>query len=251
MFPVDMSLCTLTIGSALSMVDGKQYAISATTQPVFGGSATHLVWVDGTIIPDIPQVKEASPGDTIDFLVPHVDQKGFTSPNGKLATGWAYKVQVSVGGRTWEKVVKPLVGQSSIDVDLQPSDEIAAPVYAPPVPVLSVNGRTGHVVLDPYLVVPLTDADDVNAVTASGTYTSPASPAAEMHWPTTTASVLDVRGARDVVLQTVSPLDNPAVTYRRTAVNQVWSEWASSTPVTGPTSSAVYVYAGDGSYEVR
>lgn len=250
MFPDNMSVCTLTVGSVLAMVDGQQCPFAATTRPVFGDTTTHLVWSDGTIIPDIAQSKEAAAGDTIDFLVPHVDQKGFLSPSGRAASGWAYQVEITVAGRTWQKLIKPLVGQSSIDVDLQPSDEVTSTVYAPPAPVLSVNGMTGNVVLDPYLVVPLTDSDDLDTVTTAGTYTSPAVPTNAKNWPVTEPAVLDVRGSRDVVLQTVNLVRNPALVYRRTGVNRSFSPWA-VVPTTTPTEPPVYVYAGDGSYEVR
>lgn len=147
MFPEGMSLCTLSVGSAVSMVDGVAHKITAKAYPLFGSGVKHLVWRDGTIIPDVAQSASAGPGETIDFVVPHVDQAGFYSPSGKEAKMWAYRVHVTVVGKTWEKQIQPLVGQGSIAVDLQPSEATASPVLQDPAAVLSVNGKTGHITI--------------------------------------------------------------------------------------------------------
>jgi hypothetical protein len=85
------------------------------------------------------------------FTLPHVDQSGFIYSNGNAATMWAYIVTgnyYSADGAQsvpFTKSFQPVIGQTTIDLDLVRDGTIGTPVSAVIPPVLSVNGQTGNV----------------------------------------------------------------------------------------------------------
>jgi translation initiation factor 1 (eIF-1/SUI1) len=146
-FPVGVVTCTLTFGSVFDW-SGLNASVSVTVVP------THtLVWTaTGQVFAKFPLVAVASEGMPAQVVVPVVDQDGFVDADGNDFTMWAYVCTIKFAKDTEVvtvvKNVQPLVGQTTIDVDLVPDGAITLPVSAPIPPVISVNGMTGVVVVD-------------------------------------------------------------------------------------------------------
>lgn len=93
---------------------------------------------------------EADEGVTGSFQLPHVDQPGFLDVSGAAVTNWYYTVQgtATVGrqSKAFRKVLQPVVGQTTIDLDTVVENATVLPVgVVQQAAVTSVNGQTGAV----------------------------------------------------------------------------------------------------------
>jgi hypothetical protein len=146
--PAGVTTATVTVGGAVSLIDGDPQSLAVTARPVLGGTATHIVHAaTGTVL--VPLVETYTPGATVSLTLPHVDQDGFVDGAGNEAKYWHYLLQVaaSEGATTtqWTKLVQPLVGQASIDLDLVTDGSVTAWTSTATAGVTSVNGQTGAV----------------------------------------------------------------------------------------------------------
>lgn len=147
-YPSGVSVATITAGTAFDFT-GADAAVRITVTPVFPSNGRHIVWSQ-TGQAFYANTKQATGTDTTSasIQVPHVNQAGFIDDSGDAVSMWRYDVQVDVvGGPSWTKSVQPLVGQTTIDLDLL-EDETVGPITTPLSHVLSVNGQTGHVTVE-------------------------------------------------------------------------------------------------------
>lgn len=143
--PVGVSTCVITFGSPASGFAGEEVSASLSVQP----TAT-LVWAaTGQPVIDFTIPASAEAGMPGQIALPHVDQPGFRDQAGNEITHWAYIVSGSwksgAQSKPFRRVLQPLVGQSSIDLDLVPEGVAVSAVSAPTLPVTSLAGLTGAV----------------------------------------------------------------------------------------------------------
>lgn len=116
-------------------------------------SSVSLIYTPtGTPIANFEQVLDLSEGEALEMYLPHTDQPGFEDGNGNAFTGWFYTVTITyeMDGQTREfptRDFQVLVGQDDVDLALVPSGQSYVPQVAPILPVTSLNGRTGSVVI--------------------------------------------------------------------------------------------------------
>lgn len=152
-YPPGLTTATISVGNVVDFY-GDRAAVSAKVTPVLGTGVTHIVHAaTGTVMVAASRTYESDiTSGVATFDLPHTDAAGWTDPAGNTVTGWHYAVTVTAtlnegfgASQTWTKTVQPLVGQTAIDLDLVPSGEEFAPTVSAPIPVLSLNGQTGHV----------------------------------------------------------------------------------------------------------
>lgn len=153
-FPAGTSVAVITSGNASNFL-GEGLAIEATITPLLKGT-THIWHAEtgGFLVPEA-QTFKSEEGLGISAAVPHVDQPGWRDSGGNAYAGWAYEVKIKVGTRrsskpvhSWTKIVKPIMGQSVVDIDTVPDQGAGEPVLGEVPTVVSVNGQTGAVVID-------------------------------------------------------------------------------------------------------
>lgn len=133
--PVGVTTCNLTIGTDLDFF-GNDASLSVTVQPILGGSATSIAWsATGQALDNFPKTSTAGAGVGITVAVPHVNQAGFIDGLGNAVTMWAYEVTIvaTLNGqsKTRIKYAQPLVGQSTVDLDLIPDGSLTSPFSVP------------------------------------------------------------------------------------------------------------------------
>jgi hypothetical protein len=158
-YPDGLSLAVITSGNGFTATGGEQ-SLKVTMTPVFpragGGSLKRIVHEPtGWVMSNASDTFTAPGGGSVSFSVPHVDQAGFRDPAGNVYTGWHYLVKVTLNdhkgkgtGSTYEQTVRPIMGQSLIDLDLVPAGDPGEPSSVPAPAVTSVNGITGGVNVD-------------------------------------------------------------------------------------------------------
>lgn len=132
---------------------GEWGTVKVKLTPIFGGTATHLVWDEtGDSFEAFEENYGAGDdGDpTITITAPHVDQAGFSSPNGEPIEGWTYQVDVTPTGPNRQKGKKrtkfwsPVEGQGTADFEkLSGSSEVGAPTIGEVPALAAIAGLTG------------------------------------------------------------------------------------------------------------
>jgi len=147
-FPAGMQLATIAFGIPLTAT-GKNVVTKVTVKPT-----SRVIWAaTGQPLPEFSDSFTAEAGQLGQFQVPFVDQAGFIDSTGAEVTDFAYQISASweFGNErpiTWDKNLKPLVGQTgTIDLDLVPDGPVSIPVTAPTAAVLGFGGRTGFITL--------------------------------------------------------------------------------------------------------
>jgi hypothetical protein len=141
--PVGVSTCEIRFGSPASGFAGEPVSVSLSVTP----TAT-LIWEStGQPVIDFTITGAAVEGVPGTVNLPHVDQAGFRDQAGNTVTHWAYVISGSwksgSQAKSFRRVVQPLVGQTSIDLDLVPEGAALPMVLAPTLPVTSLDGMTG------------------------------------------------------------------------------------------------------------
>lgn len=147
-FPIGVELVTVTVGSALTFL-GESEAVKVTVKTTLGGNARRIVWAaTGQPVVKGESTFSATAGDLVTFTVPNPDQPGFIDGSGKEARNWSYSATVTAGREQWVQTFQPVAGQTDVDLDLVPDGQITAPTSAPIPAVISVNGKTGAVIVE-------------------------------------------------------------------------------------------------------
>ena len=165
-YPPGISLAVIQAGKAGTFF-GDAASLTATVTPVLSGTKYLVHQSTGDLMVPSPMTFTAADDSVLSFSVPHVDQPGYLDDNAQAYTMWAYKVDVTVligNGRavkkhTWTKNFQHLVGQDFIDIDQIASGVISEGVTAPLPEILSVNGQTGHVVIDSASTITATETE--------------------------------------------------------------------------------------------
>lgn len=143
-FPAGVQTCVLTAGRYFNAT-GVDYATSVSVTPTFG-SAEMITWgATGESMLSTKISDSETAGNVWSIEVPVVNQAGWVDPSGNAFTMWAYQVTITAGDKTVVKSVQPLVGQSTIDIDLIPGGANGTPSTTPLAVVTSVAGLTGPV----------------------------------------------------------------------------------------------------------
>lgn len=170
--PAGITTCQVTAGTVFDFGGGDQYSTMIVATPL-----VNLTWAaTGAHIlgPKAPLVATSEPGMQAVLDLPHVDQPGFLQ-NGVPYTLWAYRIDIvwrrdgsAVDTKTIN-ALQPVVGQTSIDLDMLTSEAPALPVQGVVPYVTSVNGETGEVTV--------TGGTGGSTLVQVGTLTLPAAPA--------------------------------------------------------------------------
>lgn len=152
--PDGVTTCLLTYGPITDTFGN--LADSITVEVVADRTIVHAA--SGRTLFKNPVVVSADGGGVAQLPVPHTDQTGFRDQQQNTLTGWYYTVRLSArfgsSIQTDTKTFQPLVGQTTVDADLLPSNGMVTPgVTAPTAVVTSVNGETGAVTVsggEPY-----------------------------------------------------------------------------------------------------
>lgn len=170
-FPAGMQLATIAFGIPLTAT-GKNVVTKVTVKPT-----SRVIWAaTGQPLPEFSDSFTAEAGQLGQFQVPFVDQAGFIDSTGAEVTDFAYQISASwefANERpiTWDKNLKPLVGQTgTLDLDLVPDGPVSIPVTAPTAAVLGFGGRTGFVTLQESDLPQRLSVEDLSAT--YGTYES-------------------------------------------------------------------------------
>lgn len=145
--PAGVTTCTVVFGKDVDFA-GNSAAVTVTVTP-----SHTLVWAaTGERLVAFDVEASADEGVTGTFVVPHTDQAGFLDTAGNTITNWYYTVSARVNrgrqAKAYRKVIQPVAGQASIDLDLVADSGTVLPVGSvPTVPVTSVNGQTGNVTI--------------------------------------------------------------------------------------------------------
>jgi hypothetical protein len=146
--PVGVTTATVVFGKDVDFAGGPA-SVTAKVVP----SHTVIWAATGERLVSFDIDSEAAEGVTGSFQLPHTDQAGFVDTAGNTITNWWYTVTaVSTRGRQSKasrRVLQPVTGQTTIDLELIPEDGSVLPVGTVPAPaVTSVNGQTGAVVIE-------------------------------------------------------------------------------------------------------
>ncbi|MDO5619259.1 hypothetical protein [Kocuria sp.] len=152
-YPAIIPQTLLTIGTAVDWW-ADAVTLEAEVTPILGGGARKITH-EATGAPMLARAKrfKSQAGGYLEFHVPSSDPTGWRDGSGQEPGPWAYHVAVTVTfvDRTtykWDKTVKPLPDQRTIDLDLVTDGVVVPGVSAPVAPVTSVNGLTGAVNID-------------------------------------------------------------------------------------------------------
>lgn len=137
--PQGVTTCTYVAGPAVS-VFGTQAKVSATITPIFGGGVKRIIHqATGTVVTDTTETVPEDADGIVEFSLPHVDQPGFVDPAGNAVTMWSYDVKVTVkGAASYPQTLQPLVGSTTVDLDLVPSAGTAVPTISTPTTLAAV-----------------------------------------------------------------------------------------------------------------
>lgn len=122
-----------------------------TITPEFG-AADHLVHESGAVLSSAVERLLIRPGMERRVSVPVVDQDGWSDPTGAPFRDWSYTVTavvgITAGRRTVVHHLQPQDGQVEVRLaDVPVDDQPGTPTVGQVPAVLSVNGKTGHVVI--------------------------------------------------------------------------------------------------------
>lgn len=150
-YPAGVTTCNLVAGTAINPF-GDDAVISMTVTPNFGTLAKRIIHgATGTIMAAFPKTYTSSLGGSVIVPVPHVNQSGWLNSLGQAYTMWSYDLTIQIESGTnnrvtYSQTVQPVVGQTSIDIDLLPDGTgVASPISSVIPAVTSVNGQTGNV----------------------------------------------------------------------------------------------------------
>lgn len=146
--PSGITTCTVYINAPVSFIGAPgrvHLTITPSEQLVHAATGTPLVNFVDTIAP--------AEGASATIVLPHTDQPGFLDDSGAAYTNWYYTADVKYekDGQFFQfpqRTFQIATGQDELDLALVQSGQPATPVTAPTADVLSVNGKTGIVVLD-------------------------------------------------------------------------------------------------------
>lgn len=152
LLPVEVSTCAINFGRAISFL-GEGAKVTATLSAVFADGSGNLT--AATVVHTATGIAlysgddvliTTADGESLDFAVPHVDQAGFHDGAGNTVTMWAYVLEgiVTFPSRkvAFSKTFQPMVGETTIDLDLRPDGAAAAAVSAPTPTIVALSQQT-------------------------------------------------------------------------------------------------------------
>jgi hypothetical protein len=173
--PSGISTCVVTFGRATSYL-----GIDATISGTLSADRSIVHAATGVRIGSGDDIVPNDAG-FLSFLVPHVNQSGFTDASGGAVVGWLYKLAGTIryaSGKTepFSRTFQVLVGQTTVDLDLVPDGPVMPGFTAPAGTVTSVAGKTGAITSADLAndFVPVASRpnpnEDLNEATAFGVY---------------------------------------------------------------------------------
>jgi lysophospholipase L1-like esterase len=152
-WPIGVETANILYGKGITS-HGEMTSADLEIKVLFGGSTQTAVWDgDGTPLYSFKVSVKAGDGQIGNVALPVVNQPGWLDDSQNAYTMWGYELTEipyynKKAGIARTKFLQLLSGQSEIDFDRIPNGRIGLPISAPVVPVTSVNGQTGAVVVD-------------------------------------------------------------------------------------------------------